>query len=192
MYLRLIIFSLVMFASVVSYAQSKYSVVEIRTVDKNGKKYHGTGFYIRSNVIVTAYHVISKRNPDKDITATGCGDVPVKVRLLKYSKIRDLAVLSIKGGGSMPFAICDSYRTSDPVYLLTYKNGKYIKKKGYLLYISNKLLRSSIPTRPGYSGSPIIKKHFVNKCIVGLHRLKGSYHIPAPVIRKFIKEALDE
>lgn len=179
-------------------AQEVHPVVGVQVRVSPATSHKGTGFFVTDKHILTAYHVLDGRLKNTPILITTSKGTSVEVKLIAFSKIRDLALLEVQGPmrTGLPFCFCNYYAKGDKVYLLTYENGKLISKSGKIKKIKETIIthyvRSTIPTATGYSGAPVLKQTAKAVCLVGVHRLAGSIHIPGYIAYEFTKEALND
>jgi len=195
--LRIFCLVLVLSFSKSSFSSDEDLVVEVRATfykspRTNKYKYiKGSGFYVRRNLILTAYHVIEKRVKSDPITVIGSDFNEVEVELVYANKFEDVALLRIVGHGRNVVNFCEKINYGDDAYLITRVDGEVVKKSGRINHIQERFLISTIKTRPGYSGSPVFIKRGFSICIGGMHRLSGSRHAPSWRLKRAIKKYLN-
>lgn len=135
---------------------------------------YGTGFAVSRNVIVTAYHVIDGH---EKISVKFEGGEWQPVKLHKYSKANDIAILSIDKNINDYLQLIDTknLKQADRVFTMGYPatnilglEPKYTE--GYVSSLSgiqgeNSLMQVSVPVQPGSSGGPLLNS---NGNVVGL------------------------
>lgn len=177
-------------------AQDVHPVVGVRVHVSPSRVHKGTGFFVTKTHVLTAYHILEDHLKDAAILITTSKGTSVEAKLIAFSKIRDLALLEAQGPTSTGLSFCNDYDVGDKVYLLTYEKGKLISKTGKIKRIKDTIIshyvRSNIPTKMGYSGAPVLKQTAKAVCLVGVHRLAGSIHIPGYIAYEFAKEALSK
>ena len=174
------------------------ATVYLEMKDDNGKTLGiGSGFFVKSNLIATNYHVIEG-------AAKGTAKLVGKYTTYKIEgvtgtdKTNDLALLNVTAHGIKPLSLGDSdkVRIGETVYVAgnpkglegTFSDGiissrrdKYTKER----------LQMTAPISPGSSGGPVLnKKGEVIGVSVAVHRALDAQNLNFAIPSKYLKKLL--
>ncbi len=151
------------------YNLAKKYTLTIKATGKDGKTTStGTGFYINKNGwIATNYHVIKDAY---SVTATD-GDMHTYniSRIIAYSQLKDIAIISSEQSGTAYADFSSSYATGDTIYTLgsplglelTFTSGmiSQANRSFYELNDGISYIQITAPISVGNSGSPLIDEY---------------------------------
>jgi len=115
------------------YARARDSVLIVAKVFKCTKcpNWHcnaASGFVISADgVVVTNYHVVNGKDPEKTIVARDyAGHIYLVKEVLAASKLNDVAVIKLQGATNLkPLALDPGEPVGSNVYIISHPNGQY-------------------------------------------------------------------
>lgn len=150
------------------YDRAKLYTLKIKTYDPQGKSEStGSGFFINSNGwVVTNYHVIA------DAYSAECYDYTGKLiklgKVVAYSKLKDIAILSSDEKPQHYACVTDAYRTGETVYSLgsplgldlTFTQGLISQASRSFTELKDGIdyIQTTVPISVGSSGCPLINE----------------------------------
>ncbi len=148
-----------------NYASNLPEAVKSSLTIKN-KLGHGSGFLISNDgYIITNYHVISDT---ADLKVVMNDDSEYEVKIIRYSKIHDLALLKIEAKGFIPIKINESndFEIASEIYAIGTPLAEDLSQtisKGIISGIrkiseTSKLIQTDASVNSGNSGGPIVNK----------------------------------
>ncbi len=174
------------------------ATVYLEMQDKNGKTLGiGSGFFVKSNLIATNYHVIEG-------AAKGTAKLVGKYTQYKIEgvtatdKVNDLALLKVTAYGIKPLSLgeSDTVRIGETVYvagnpkglegtfsdgLISSRRDKYTKER----------LQMTAPISPGSSGGPVLnRKGEVIGVSFSTHRSLDAQNLNFAIPSKYLKKLL--
>ena len=181
----------------------KAATVQIGSLSVEGPPTLGTGFLIRSDLIVTNIHVINQRSFDGAVSVAKLVNKPIWYAIkgvMASDPKRDLVVLKVaKGGGEDPHVLSlgdsDVVKTGDRIVAIgnPFQGGKFVRgdvSKGTISRCTPNFLDMRVRNlRLGYSGGPVLNVH---GDVIGIsfqaHRIGAGYAIPSNHLRALLKD----
>ena len=152
---------------------SPASIVDVyvnRIEPNSGLSWHGVGFFLDTNHVITCKHVVrqSDRDPTQPIRIFMNGKYS-DARIIAMSDKHDLALLYVDKPIGRPLRLCDNLIKRDRVNMITLEDNKLVSKRGVVKKMLLKGVElgdfeSNIKAIHGNSGSPVFK----NGCVVGM------------------------
>jgi len=148
------------------------AIVNVRVKSEN-LFCNGTGFFVTQQYIITAYHVIKKKLPNKPIQIripkNGI-EIVLTATVVEIMEDLDIVVLRLnKPISIIPLKFCKNISVNDSVK--AYRKLPNIPveiKYGKIYRILPEKLFTTIVGKPGFSGSPIVR--IKDNCVVGIAR----------------------
>ncbi|MES2778295.1 MAG: trypsin-like peptidase domain-containing protein, partial [Bacteroidota bacterium] len=164
---------------------------------------HGSGFAISNDgYILTNYHVIAGKNASKqsDISVIMSDGEEVSVSVVRYNKMRDIALLKVEKGFETPFILSNtkSYKKLMEVYTVGTPKSIELGQSVSIGLLSNErkannnsLLQLSMSINPGNSGGPLFDKAgnlhgIVTSKLVGYATEGVGFAIPAYLAMEYL------
>ena len=151
------------------YTLAKEYTLTIKATDKDGKTAAtGTGFYINKNGwIATNYHVI--KDAYKITAADGNMNDYDVTRVVAYSQLKDIAIISVGNTPGACAVFSSNYATGDTIYTLGSPLGLELTFTSGMISQSNRnfyelndgisYIQMTAPITIGNSGSPLIDEY---------------------------------
>ena len=173
------------------------ATVYLEMQDQNGKPLgFGSGFFVRSNLIATNYHVIggaakgTAKLVGKDTSYNIEGVIAIDIE-------NDLALLKVTAGGIKPLSLGDSdtVRIGETVYVAGNPKGlEGTFSDGIISSHRDKgIIQMTVPISPGSSGGPVLNKRGeVIAMSFGGHEDLDAQNINFAIPSKYIKKLLEQ
>ncbi len=158
----------------------KTLIKSVVAIQDNGMDTIGTGFFVRSNYVLTNRHVV---NDNEIITLKMSDDTTVLGRVIDKHYDLDIALIKVDGSTGTPISFYsdNSLEAGDDVIAIGHPMGlEYTVTKGIVSAIRKKkdneiplsepylYIQTDVPINPGNSGGPL----FCNKKLVGMNTFK--------------------
>jgi len=167
------------------------NVTRVLVEDRDSRQSAGTGTLIRSNLIVTNWHVVKDR---AGIVRIIFPDWTVyKAKVVKVDRLWDLAALRIESILLPPIELGEKVKLGDTVVVGGYGSGWYEANSGAVIGFyqpahnaAGDIIQIDASVRSGDSGGPILDK---DGRLVGVlfGKSDGTYGTNIERIRKFLK-----
>jgi len=167
------------------------NVTRVLVEDRDSRQSAGTGTLIRSNLIVTNWHVVKDR---AGIVRIIFPDWTVyKAKVVKVDRLWDLAALRIESILLPPIELGEKVKLGDTVVVGGYGSGWYEANSGAVIGFyqpahnaAGDIIQIDASVRSGDSGGPILDK---DGRLVGVlfGKSDGTYGTNIECIRKFLK-----
>jgi len=170
------------------------NVARIIVEDRDNNQSAGTGTLVRSDLVVTNWHVIKDRAQAGVVRIVFPDWTVYKAKVIKVDKLWDLAALRIESILLPPVELGEKVRLGDIVTVGGYGSGWYEANSGAVIGFyqpaqnaTGDLIQINASVRNGDSGGPILDK---DGKLVGVlfGASDGTYGTNIERVRKFLKE----